>query len=345
MSQPTADFIVKWFVGPIAGLAGLEQAIMREIGLCPNMEEKGFFIRESLTTSEVERLFKQADINNLNIFMGVGFWLSGLGRTPQQDKMIYDRLSFDFDNEIDPLEAVEGAVKFARTIREKHDITPIVFESGHKGAHVIIPLSRPTNWTGYQLLWDYFYELVPEEFKKLVDKNMKQWNRLDRVPQTFNIRGRRKELAKIIVPEVVGEFSWKTIRGLDPSQITIYAKPNLDWVKIKARPPKKREPRKGAMPPCMVKLLDDARQGVELSHNARLALASYLLNTGLGLDEVVDVFRNQPDFRESITRYQVNYIATYDSGKPLITYSCQKMKELGLCIADCGVKTPLSYRS
>ncbi|MEM4625071.1 MAG: hypothetical protein QXR24_06755 [Thermosphaera sp.] len=338
------EFILKWFAGPVNAQAGTEHKIMREVGLCYDMEEKGFFIRESLDANELEKLVSKADIDNLNVFIGVGFWFKEYGRVPQQERMLYDRLSYDFDNEADPLEAIEGAVKFAWAIKGKYEITPIVFESGHKGAHTIIPLSRPTTWQGYQLLWDHFYSLVPDQFKKLVDKNMKQWNRIDRVPQTYNIRRGRKALAKIIMPELKGEFTWSFFKGLDPSQVTIYVKPELGGV-VRGRAVRRRAKSNGPMAPCMVKLIEDARKGAELSHYARVVLASYLLNRGLSQDEVVDVFRNQPDFRESITRYQVNYIATYDDGKPLTTYSCQKMREMGLCVADCNVKNPLNYRA
>ncbi|MEM1681108.1 MAG: hypothetical protein QXZ56_07870, partial [Sulfolobales archaeon] len=67
------------------------------------------------------------------------------------------------------------------------------------------------------------------------------------------------------------------------------------------------------------------------------------LNVGYSVDEVVEVFRTQPDFKEKTTRYQVNYIASYDNGKPLLPYSCTKMKELGMCVAECGVKNPLNH--
>ncbi|MEM1907683.1 MAG: hypothetical protein QW562_07600 [Thermosphaera sp.] len=342
-----AEFIIRWFVGPIAENKPLASAIMREVGFCPDMKEKETFHRWALSFDEAVRLFREAGtrLDFFNIFIGIGFWLKKYGRTPTEDIMLYDRISYDFDDEEDPQEAVYGAVKFARTIKEMYGITPIVFESGHKGAHVIVPLSRPTNWRGYQFLWDHFYGLVPNEFRGFVDKNMKQWNRIDRVPQTYNIRGGKRELAKIIMPELKGDFTWGTVKGLDPSQVTIYVKPEVGRVKV--RPVKLGRVVKsdGPMPPCIVKLMEEAKQGVGLSHYARVVLASYLLNRGFSQDEVVDVFRNQPDFRENITRYQVNYIATYDDGKPLTTYSCQKMREMGLCVADCNVKNPLNYRA
>ena len=54
------------------------------------------------------------------------------------------------------------------------------------------------------------------------------------------------------------------------------------------------------------------------------------------------MFRNMPDFNEKITRYQVEHLAGLrGSGKRYRTYSCEKMKSLGLCKADCGTRSPI----
>ncbi|MEM3849402.1 MAG: hypothetical protein QXS42_06540, partial [Zestosphaera sp.] len=191
---------------------------------------------------------------------------------------------------------------------------------------------------------DHFYGLIPSEYRKLVDTNMKQWNRLDRVPYTYNIREGRKALAKIIHPEGLTpkSFDWGRLTGLDPGSVTIY--------KVEVPRPCPRTPKsvkgkvvKEVLAPCMKKLLEDCRRGVNLPHNARVALAAYMLNVGYSVDEVVEVFKTQPDFKEKTTRYQANYIASYDNGKPLLPYSCAKMKEMGLCVRDCGTKNPLNH--
>ncbi|MEM4976934.1 MAG: hypothetical protein QXT64_06405, partial [Desulfurococcaceae archaeon] len=214
---------------------------------------------------------------------------------------------------------------------------------------MVVPLRKPTSWDGYQLLWDYLHGLIPKEHRQLVDVNMKQWNRLDRVPYTYNIREGRKALAKIIHPEGITpqSFDWSRLTGLDPSSITIY---KIEIPKPHSRTPKnvkgktKGEVVKEVLAPCMKKLLEDCRNGINLSHNARVALAAYMLNVGYSVDEVVEVFKTQPDYNERITRYQVDYIASYDGeGKPLLPYSCTKMKELGMCVAECGVKNPLNH--
>ncbi len=97
-----------------------------------------------------------------------------------------------------------------------------------------------------------------------------------------------------------------------------------------------------AFPPCMQDILERARRGEHLSHHERFAMATFLLNLGVDVDRVVDVFRNMPDFNEKIARYQVEHLAGLrGSGKRYRTYSCEKMRALGICKGDCGTRNPI----
>ncbi len=104
-----------------------------------------------------------------------------------------------------------------------------------------------------------------------------------------------------------------------------------------------------AFPPCIRDLVERARRGENLSHHERFALATFLLNIGAEIDFVVDMFRNMPDFNEKITRYQVEHLAGLrGSRKKYRVYSCEKMRTLGICKADCeNTRSPLQayYRN
>ena len=103
-----------------------------------------------------------------------------------------------------------------------------------------------------------------------------------------------------------------------------------------------------AFPPCMARILNRASMGEHLSHHERFAIATFMLSLGADIEDVVDIFRNMPDFNEKITRYQVEHLAGQrGSGKKYRTYSCETMKTLGLCVADCGTRTPIQayYRN
>jgi len=58
-------------------------------------------------------------------------------------------------------------------------------------------------------------------------------------------------------------------------------------------------------PPCIEALLDQTRKGADLEHNARFALASFLVNIGMTTDEILELFGGVPDFVEDTTRYQI----------------------------------------
>ena len=97
-----------------------------------------------------------------------------------------------------------------------------------------------------------------------------------------------------------------------------------------------------AFPPCMARILEEARRGANLSHHQRFAIATFMISLGAGEDDVVDVFRNVPDFNEKKTRYQVQHLmGARGSGKKYLPYSCDKMRTLNLCVADCGTRTPM----
>jgi DNA primase large subunit len=97
---------------------------------------------------------------------------------------------------------------------------------------------------------------------------------------------------------------------------------------------------RGEFAPCMHKLLEDLKTIENLNHTARWALAVYLLNTGMKVDEVVRLFSTSPDFDESVTKYQIEHALKRGYKVP----SCSSMDSYGLCVSNCGVKSPLAYR-
>jgi DNA primase large subunit len=99
-----------------------------------------------------------------------------------------------------------------------------------------------------------------------------------------------------------------------------------------------------AFPPCMKAIIDSLSKGEHLTHHQRFAVATFLLNVGADVDYILDLFKNTPDFNERIAKYQIEHLAGLrGSRKKYLVYSCDKMKTLGICVADCGTKTPLQY--
>lgn len=101
-----------------------------------------------------------------------------------------------------------------------------------------------------------------------------------------------------------------------------------------------------AFPPCMNYLLSELQKGVNLPHTARFALTSFLANIGYDKDKIMELYRMAPDFREDLTRYQVEHI-TGAGGTEYTSPSCKTMTTYGNCFGKdrlCDyVSHPLTY--
>jgi DNA primase large subunit len=99
-------------------------------------------------------------------------------------------------------------------------------------------------------------------------------------------------------------------------------------------------------PPCMVHALSNAQAGINLAHSMRFALVSFLLNIGMNVDGIIELFKVSPDFDEERTRYQVNHIHGA-TGTAYTSPSCATMTTYGNCFgkeALCDrISHPLSY--
>ena len=114
-----------------------------------------------------------------------------------------------------------------------------------------------------------------------------------------------------------------------------------------AEPVKMTETLASAFPPCIQKMYDDSIRGdVNLSHDARFALAAFLLKIGMEKEEVQKVFSGSPDKNISLIDYQVQHIASKRSmGAEDAGYTppgCKKLQVNNLCPVYLGtVSDPL----
>lgn len=100
-------------------------------------------------------------------------------------------------------------------------------------------------------------------------------------------------------------------------------------------------------PPCIHNLISLTRSGENVSHSGRFAMTAFLLHIGMTVDEIVDLFRVSPDFREDLARYQVEHISGEVSGTDYDSMACKTMVTYGLCVGKdrlCAkISHPLSY--
>jgi len=97
-----------------------------------------------------------------------------------------------------------------------------------------------------------------------------------------------------------------------------------------------------AFPPCIQQMHNDSIKGKNLSHEARFALASFLLKIGMTDDEVLGIFKAAPDFVRGLAEYQVRHIASKSGGEGYTPPSCRKIQGSSLCPVYLGaVSDPL----
>lgn len=87
-----------------------------------------------------------------------------------------------------------------------------------------------------------------------------------------------------------------------------------------------------AFPPCMQALLTDMKEGKPLSHIARFAITAFLLNIGMDVDSILELFLKAPDFREDLARYQIEHIAGKRGSTAYTPPSCAYMISVRLCV-------------
>jgi len=103
-----------------------------------------------------------------------------------------------------------------------------------------------------------------------------------------------------------------------------------------------------AFPACINQLYNAALAGRHISHVGRFALTSFLLNSGMTVENVMECFRQSSDFSERLTRYQVEHIAGgRGSRNKYIPPKCDTLRTHGLCPSRdeiCQrVRHPLTY--
>lgn len=103
-------------------------------------------------------------------------------------------------------------------------------------------------------------------------------------------------------------------------------------------------------PPCVRHALDMLEKGENVPHYGRFLMATYLLSVGKTVDDIVALFPKSPDFKQSVTRYQVEHLAGLKGGRTRYRVpSCSTLVTHNFCFKDpvkCyGITSPLQYPS
>jgi DNA primase large subunit len=103
-----------------------------------------------------------------------------------------------------------------------------------------------------------------------------------------------------------------------------------------------------AIPPCMKNLLSLLQTSKHISHMGRFAMAAFLLDIGIGEDDLLGMLKAFSDFDERLARYQVEHIGGKRGSRRKYTPpNCATMQTHGLCVNPddlCAtIRHPLSY--
>ncbi len=180
----------------------------------------------------------------------------------------------------------------------------------------------------------------------------KYWKLVNRFLDQGYVYLRKRDVARLMSEAI----KWRLMEKKGkPPKLPPVLKEIIDRLRVKLETKKRDrgldkgfgEVSRESFPPCISKMLSDTLAGRGISHHARFTLTSFLINIGMSVDEVVEIFSNVSDFDENLTRYQVEHIAGIRGGGTKYTPpTCDTLRTYGLCEKNefCeNVKHPLTY--
>jgi hypothetical protein len=181
----------------------------------------------------------------------------------------------------------------------EYEVKPYVHFSGFKGYHILIPVKvasvpPPT--------YSEFLKFCQRELSlNLCDHNIfGDVVRLVRIPRTYNSKAICKGLDGYV--RIIQEWDG---RELDSTRLWEMFKLHKMSRKKTAKPI--REVRYGGIRPIVRELIEECREGRDLTHRERLIILLEMLKAGCSDQEIHDVFRNQPDYDEKKTQYFIEH--------------------------------------
>jgi DNA primase large subunit len=149
------------------------------------------------------------------------------------------------------------------------------------------------------------------------------------------IMERLKEVKMAKLPESLHEIVGEIIRAAPPP-------PQSPYAIIHIAPEN--------YPPCVRAALDMLDKGQNVPHYGRFLMATYLLSVGKSVDDIVALFPKAPDFKQNVTRYQVEHLAGLKGGRTRYRVpSCKTLQTHQFCFMDpikCyQISSPLQYPS
>ncbi|WP_440954091.1 DNA primase regulatory subunit PriL [Methanosarcina sp. Mfa9] len=175
------------------------------------------------------------------------------------------------------------------------------------------------------------------------------WKLTNRQLRAGKVRVTREEFARLLQEAVRERIEQSFPIPEIPEEVSAFCAPHAAEIKEQFEVQKKKfgatdfgvvEP--GLFPPCITHALANVQGGVNLAHSMRFAMTSFLLNVGMSVDEILNLFNVSPDFDAEKTLYQIEHIAgaTGNEYKPP---ACDTMRTYGNCVGKDGICAKISH--
>ena len=213
----------------------------------------------------------------------------------------------------------------------------------------IKPVEDSTNITPYDFLL-HFTDFLKNTTAFHDDK----WKLVNRVVLQGNVYLTKSEASRLLQEEVQRHVEEKLnvkVSSLPPNIMEKIDQLKQLFIEKRGKIQSEETPKTtvtAAFPPCIKELYETIKSGHHLSHIGRFALTSFLINVGMTVENVVDLFRSLSDFDERMTRYQVEHIAGEKGGRTkYIPPRCDTLRTHGVCVGSDDVcrriRHPLAF--
>jgi hypothetical protein len=209
-------------------------------------------------------------------------------------------IDIDFENDLSKARRITNRI--LHYLKIKYEIKrPYVQFSGSKGYHIIIPIEPilaprdlASDFLKFMQLRLSMGYCDPQLLGDIV--------RLIRIPNTYNSKALARGEDGLV--RIIQE--WDGVR-FDVGIL----KEEYELKKLEEEPEeektKKHFIKMPSVRPQIKVLIERARQGINLTHRQRLAILFELINNGYSDEEILDIFKNLPDFDEKKTLYFIQH--------------------------------------
>ena len=193
-----------------------------------------------------------------------------------------------------------------------------------------------------------FYKVkVTDYLKRASPFHEEEWKLINRQVDKGYVYLHPDETVRLFRSELSG-LIYKRVKSMNLQQLPSSVKSKVEELKTSLAPRFEYSSiQVKEYPPCVKHAIDVMNRGENLPHSARLMLATYMLAIGKPTEEIVEMFKNAPDYNERITRYQVEHLAGSKGSRTKYSVpSCDKLRTESLCFAtkDCdGIINPIQF--